>query len=87
MFYRHDDALMVAAVSGGADFAAGQPRLVATGRFTRGHRDHPNYDVAPDGQRLLVLLADEMSPSASVHVILNWLEELKHRVPVGKAGS
>lgn len=78
---------MVVDVTGGPEFGAGPPRLAVNGPPTRGHRDHPNYDVAPDGQRLLVLLADAVSPSASVHVILNWVEELRRRVPRGEAGS
>jgi len=40
----------------------------------------PNYDVAPDGERFLMLRPAE--PSTTVHVILNWTQEQLERVPV-----
>ena len=40
------------------------------------------YDVAPDGERFLVVKrADNAQPY--VVVVLNWFEELKQRVPTG----
>ena len=42
-----------------------------------------DYDIAPDGERLLMVLpadgSDEELPS--IHIVLNWFEELKERVP------
>ncbi len=40
------------------------------------------YSVAPDGKRLrlMPLLAPEAAPT-QVHLVLNWLEELRRRVP------
>lgn len=48
-----------------------------------------NYDVTPDGKRLLVVLsaagADSgRRPAEQINVVLNWVEELKARVPGGK---
>jgi Tol biopolymer transport system component len=42
-----------------------------------------NYDITPDGKRLLVQMIDEVSnPRAQeVDVVLNWTEELKRLVP------
>jgi hypothetical protein len=40
----------------------------------------PSYDVAPDGQGFIVIRERELS-AARIHVILNWVEELKRRVP------
>ena len=41
-----------------------------------------NYNVAPDGQRFVMI--QEGAPVSSVtqiNVVLNWFEELKQRVP------
>jgi Tol biopolymer transport system component len=40
-----------------------------------------NYDVAPDGQRFLVIKDSAADQSATVIVVQNWLEELKRLVP------
>jgi hypothetical protein len=38
----------------------------------------PNYDVTPDGRRLLMVKGNDASPSASfLSVVLDWTEELK----------
>lgn len=42
--------------------------------------DTRGYDVAPDGQGFIVTRVSD-APAARIHVILNWLEELKRRVP------
>ena len=46
-----------------------------------------SFDIMPDGERFLVVLsADQASadeaPRSQLHVVLNWFEELKERVPV-----
>jgi hypothetical protein len=44
-----------------------------------------NYDVTSDGRFIGVAIASQASsgmPAApQIHVVLNWFEELKHRVP------
>jgi hypothetical protein len=47
------------------------------------------YDVSPDGQKFLFMkdAANDQAPNAtpaSMVVVLNWVEELKARVPSGK---
>ncbi len=42
------------------------------------------YDVAPDGQRFFVVQGGELSsplPVTHIHLVQNWLEEVKARVP------
>ncbi len=41
------------------------------------------YDLAPDGQRFVMLMAFqvEQQPVTSISVVLNWFQELKERVP------
>jgi Tol biopolymer transport system component len=45
---------------------------------------HPGYDVGLDGRLLIVQPADEEMASPGFEIVLNWFEELKQRVPVGK---
>ncbi|MBI4458551.1 MAG: serine/threonine-protein kinase [Acidobacteria bacterium] len=43
------------------------------------------YDVSPDGQRFLMVQQNEPPQEPTpIHVVLNWFEELKRKVPVGK---
>jgi len=37
------------------------------------------YDVAPDGQRFLMIVPDEEPDSGEMHIVLNWFEELRAR--------
>ena len=50
-----------------------------------------NFDLANNGQRLLVttsdsavLASDASAPGPRIRVILNWFEELRQRVPTGR---
>jgi hypothetical protein len=53
--------------------------FVGTYLFTS---DSP-YDVAPDGQRFIMIEeATKQPPITHLKVVLNWFEELKQRVPV-----
>jgi Tol biopolymer transport system component len=46
-----------------------------------------SYDVAADGRRFVMskLTSTLPDPITQIHVVLNWTEELKRRVPVGSA--
>jgi serine/threonine-protein kinase len=50
----------------------GKPATAYEGRFH-------DYDVAPDG-RILVLRSDPKAPPPSIHVVLNWFEELRAKL-------
>jgi serine/threonine-protein kinase len=39
------------------------------------------YDVSPDGRRFLTIKSEGTNERAQIHVVLNWLEELKKKVP------
>ena len=42
-----------------------------------------NYDVTPDGKRFLMVHGSpDASQAETIHVVVNWFEELKERVPV-----
>jgi len=47
----------------------------------------PGYDVSGDGQRFYVTQAvasPPVPPATTVHLVLNWFEELKAKVPAGR---
>jgi Tol biopolymer transport system component len=77
-----------------ADFVAVDvSRLPTLGKSTtvaralaalRGGIHHAGYDVSPDGRLLIVQPAAEESAALHFEVVLNWHEELKQRVPVGR---
>ena len=68
-------------------FTFGNQREVTTTRFIgRGPLSERNHDMALDGKLLGVVATGpdiaSRSGSAQVQVVLNWMEELKQRVPV-----
>ena len=63
-------ASVSAAPDGGLQF--GKPTTVYQGVVT-------GYDVARDG-RVLILRRDPAAPPATVHVVVNWFEELKRKI-------
>lgn len=86
LFYRNGDKMMVAVVETQPTFAAAKPRLLFEGHYkTSAYAFQQNYDVSPDGQRLLMIKASEQeSAAAQINVVLNWVEELRRLVPAGK---
>ena len=42
------------------------------------------WDIAPDGERMLMIRVAAPAPTKQINVILNWFEELKQRVPTGR---
>jgi serine/threonine protein kinase/Tol biopolymer transport system component len=86
LFYRNGDKMMAVDIGTQSGFAAGKPRMLFEGRYERSPATSPNYDVSPDGQRFLMLKADEKEVAAptQINVVLNWFEELKRRVPTEK---
>ena len=71
-------------VEAGAGFAVGPPALVIAGSYyvptSGGTVNGRTYDIAPDGQRSLMI----KEGLTQIHVVQNWFEELKARVPTGQ---
>jgi serine/threonine protein kinase/Tol biopolymer transport system component len=86
LFYRSGNKMMAVDIVTQPSFAAGKPRMLFQGPYERSPATSPNYDVAPDGQRFLMLKPADTGESAPtrINVVLNWFEELKRRVPAGK---
>jgi serine/threonine-protein kinase len=77
--------LMSAPVHLGDRFDAGNPTVIVNNIFFRSAPQR-TYDVSPDGRRFLTLRpvtaqADDKSPPPELNVVLNWVEDLKGKVP------
>jgi Tol biopolymer transport system component len=86
LFYRSGEKMMAVDIATQPSLTAGKPRVLFEGRYNPSPGTSPNYDVAPDGQRFLMIKpadAGEAAPT-QINVVLNWFEELKRRVPTGK---
>lgn len=85
IFYHNlSDALMRVPVSSGASFNAGAPAVLFKGSYLWGVGGNGRpYDIAPDGQRILMIKEDAVTRSNSRQMIVvqNWFEELRRRVP------
>ena len=79
LFYRSGDRLMVVQVNTGATFTSGTATTLFSGDFHVGVGR--TFDVAPDGERFLMIKPRE--PEAGhINVVTNWFEELTQRVPI-----
>ncbi len=73
-------------------FKPGAPRKLfsRTGYLTTGSSlPATTWDIHPDGKRFLMIKRPDAAPSApagplKINIVLNWLEELKQRVPASK---
>ena len=84
LFYRSGNKLMAVETTTSPSFSAGKPRMLFEGQYLA--TDYPQlgsgYDVSADGQRfLMVKETARTSPTDQINVVLNWLDELKRRVP------
>jgi serine/threonine-protein kinase len=84
LFYRNGDKWMVVSISTELEFSAGTPQLLFEGPYN--NVPGLSYDVAPDGQRFLVLQPQyDDSNVRELHVVTNWFEELKQLAPPDKS--
>jgi len=85
LFFRNGEAVLAASLEGEDAISAGVPRIL----FQEGHwtnlNSEPNYDLAHDGQRFLMMRASEFDQQATDQTVLvaveNWFEELKRLAP------
>jgi Tol biopolymer transport system component/DNA-binding winged helix-turn-helix (wHTH) protein len=84
LFYRQGDRMMAVEVPTKSTFKARSPRLLFVGRYARSDF-WTNYDVAADGQRLVMLKDDdEARANQLLRVVLNWADELKSHTRTGR---
>jgi serine/threonine-protein kinase len=93
LFYRAGESIMVVPVKTDRVFSLETPKELFQGSYVQsniaealGPEFHP-WDISPDGRRLLMMKEPKSaSPSGTgprkINIVLNWLDELKQRVPV-----
>lgn len=81
IFYRIGNHLMAARITTTPSFKRNTPQSLFEGAYDRGKASRPAYDVSADGARFLfVRSGDKESAPIELEVILEWFQELKHRV-------
>jgi serine/threonine-protein kinase len=81
LFYLSDGGIVVAAVDYEPSLGIGAPRTLFGGDYLYGPRGRA-WDPHPDGDRFLMIQnAPEVDAAATLHVAVNWLEELQRRAP------
>ena len=80
LFYRSGRAINRVSVETGETFSAGVPETVYEGTFFAAQGIQ--WDIDTDGQRFLVIKNVESTGDEELHIVLNWFEELKEKVPV-----
>lgn len=83
LFYRNGDAMMAVSVETEPTFTRGNPEILFEGRYYR--PAIRSYDLAPDGQRFVMIEAAQSGDPVSglqLVITLNWHQELLERVPI-----
>jgi hypothetical protein len=73
LFWRSGDKMKVAKIDTETGFTTGKPRLLFSGYVVES-AGLSAYDVAPDGQRFLMM--KNVEPSSQINVVVNWPEHL-----------
>ena len=82
LFYRAGDTMMAVDVQTTPTFSAGKPRKLFERAYERSLALWANYDASPDGQRLLMVRQENATARAThINVVLNWLDELRQKLP------
>ena len=78
LFYRHGDRTMAVTVTSDATFSATKPRLLFEAKALSD--SVLSYDVTPEGEFLMIEPGESDTPPTQINVVLNWLQEVRHRV-------
>ena len=86
LFYRNGPAMMAVDITTQPVFRAGTPRKLFEGPNYPTNTARADYDISPDGERFLMLKEEQQQQGAltQIHVVLNWFEELRRRVPAAR---
>jgi len=85
LFFNGADVLLAVQMATEPELTVGTPRVLF--EETRKEGVGFSIDVAPDGQRFMMIWGDEEAGRLAgrrLSVVFNWFEELKARVPTGK---
>src|SRR5262249_28098351 len=77
LFYRKGEKMLAVLIETKPALVVGRPSVLFEGKF------EPGYDVAPDGQRFVMVRESEAQAAPQIQVLLGWFDELKRRAPPG----
>lgn len=78
LFFSNSGKILAVSVTLSPDFRADTPTVLFEGNY------HFIFDVAPDARRFAMIQFDEgESVPSTIHVVLNFFDELRRRVPTG----
>jgi hypothetical protein len=80
LYYRIGDKLMAVPVTAGERIKVGKPVVLID--FKGVNEDITISDISLDGTWFVGVQRDPQAPAIEVEVVLNWLEELKQKVPI-----
>ena len=85
LVYRFGTRMMSVPVDTTRGFSAGKPRVLFEGRYVADGLDVMglDYDLAPDGRFIMIKPGTDEQAPRGLHVVLNWVDELKRRVKKG----
>jgi len=72
LFYRQGDAMMAVTVKTAASLRVDKPQRLFEKAFRRSSALWPNYDVAADGRRFVLLKGGAQLELTRINVVLNW---------------
>ena len=77
LYYEAGDTLFRVSVATAPKLMVGKPEVVIQGQFWHSSIAGPNYDVAPDGKRILMLDRVKEPEMTQIQVVLNWTADLE----------
>jgi Tol biopolymer transport system component len=83
LFYRSGDDVVSVRVETEPTFKPGRQTVLFSGAYVDvGGTDMTYWDISPDGKRFLMMKKPAAEAPRKINIVVNWLEELKRRVPV-----
>ena len=89
LYYHTDDGVMAVRVGTQPVFKAEKPKILFRGAYFSPVTGITPWDIDPGGKRFLMLKEAPSAAkpaaaeaSAKINIVVNWLEELKQRVPM-----
>ncbi len=89
LFYRNGDAVVAVSVKSDQTFGIKTSQTLFRRAYIARGNESETWDISPDGKRFLMIKPPvstggvlEAAGPRKINIVLNWLEELKQRVPV-----
>jgi serine/threonine-protein kinase len=81
LFYRSANSMMVVSVETRNGISVSKPTVLFEDRYDRGVAGNLSYDLAPEGDRFLMIQPLGGRTSASFRVVLNWFDDVRRLSP------